>query len=76
MTHKYVYSVLFVLLAIALMPTTYATVMSYFLVASAVASFGGYLMGLPWVNLCANGAVAFFSIFLLAGLLIYHWEWT
>ncbi len=76
MTHKYVYSVLFMLLSIALMPTVYATIMSYFFIASAFASLAGYLIGLPWINLCANGGVALSSLLLAAGLLIYHWQWT
>ncbi len=73
--HKYVYSIVFILLSTALMPTTYAVIVSYFLVAGALVALAGQFMSLPKITLMGNGGVALFSAMLAAGLLIYGWDW-
>jgi len=73
--NKSIYSIIFILLAIALMPTEYAISMTFLITLSIFTTLAGKILNQPWIYLIGNICIFLFTMLLIAGILIYHWEW-
>ena len=74
-THKYVYGILFILLATTLFPATFVSVMAYFFFVSQCVALAGYVLRSPKTVMVANTFGALFTIIIGGGILINSWKW-